>query len=137
MEGVGKIGGKLGRRSFLPVGKEVVSMRRGKSFNTYCTFNICLFFINETSGIRPTIPWISDSLKCLNLTFNIERKTREREGSQPTQPLLKTTCFKIRNMNKTLANHIQDQAHHSDVYLLELNEIQVFKLLIVEGINWF
>lgn len=30
LEGVGKIGGKLGRSSFLPVGKEVVSMRRGK-----------------------------------------------------------------------------------------------------------
>lgn len=40
-------------------------------------------------------------------------------------------------MNETLPNHIQDRAHQSAVYLDGLDEIQVLKVLTIEGINWF
>lgn len=84
-----KIGGQLGRGSLFLAGGESVPLRRGKRFDVCCTFNICLSFVNETSGIRPAISWIPDNLNCLH-PLNTEMKTRVwRRESINTDPLEK------------------------------------------------
>ena len=104
--------------SFLLMGIEGVPMRRGKSLRICLRLTVCLFFANKTSGIRPALPWISETLKCLNPNSILRWKQGWGEGSRSRQPLSKTTYFKSYDMNKTLPNQIKGLAHQSAVGML-------------------
>ena len=66
-------------------------------FDVCCAFNICLSFVNETSGSRPAVSWIPDNLNSLN-SLTAEMKTRQRRSES----------FKI----TPLGNHLFQRKEH-------------------------